>query len=218
MSISCNYEAVKQKIGQLALHYGRNPSEICLVAITKGRSWEEILPLYVSGQRVFGESRQQEASVKIAEAPDDVDWHFIGSLQKNKVRKVIGHFALIHSVDTPELAVKISECSLEAGVTSEILLQVNISGEESKQGLSVEAWTPEIDKVRQLPGIIVKGLMTMAPLASDEATARRCFAGLRHFRDALGGELPYLSMGMSRDYPWAIAEGATHLRIGSALW
>lgn len=214
-----NYIALKQHIAELALRYGRNPLDITLIAVTKGHSWPEISPLYEAGQRQFGESREQEASAKIAEAPGDILWHFIGSLQKNKVRKVIDQFTLIHSVDSPDLAAKISKCSQESSIVTPLLLQVNTSGEASKHGLDIIEWRKKIDFVRQLPGIKIKGFMTIAPLTNDEHTVRSCFAKLRKLRDELGeGELPYLSMGMSHDYPWAIAEGATHLRIGSALF
>ncbi|MBA2728399.1 MAG: YggS family pyridoxal phosphate-dependent enzyme [Parachlamydiaceae bacterium] len=215
---SSNYLLIKQQITEIAEKYGRNPSDICLVAVTKGHTWDEIFPLYTAGQRIFGESRQQEAEPKIALAPIDTCWHFIGTLQQNKVRKIIGKFALIHSVDTPGLAQKISACSQEAGVVTELLLQVNISGELSKHGLGIDAWQRELEKVLCLPAISVMGMMTMAPFEGNEKTVRNCFSRLREFRDSLGIELPYLSMGMSRDFPWAIAEGATHLRIGSALF
>jgi pyridoxal phosphate enzyme (YggS family) len=213
-----NYEKITQNIIKIAESYGRDPNSITLVAVSKGHSISELIPLYNAGQRIFGESRQQEATAKIESAPDDISWHFIGNLQKNKVRKIIGRFALIHSVDSPELAQKISDCSLELGVVTDILLQVNISGELTKHGLSPENWKRFIEQVKELPSISLKGFMTMAPADSDETYARKCFAGLREFRDSLPFYLPHLSMGMSHDYPWAIAEGATLVRIGSALF
>lgn len=213
-----NYQSIKKQIAESAAKYGRDLSKINLVAVTKGHSWEEIFPLYNEGQRIFGESRQQEADPKIALAPKDISWDFIGSLQQNKVRKIIGKFALIHSVDSPALAHKISVCSQELGVVTQILLQVNTSGELSKHGLGIDAWRNEIENVLNLQSISIKGLMTMAPIDGDEVTVRSCFSKLREFRDSLGISLPYLSMGMSRDFPWAIAEGSTHLRIGSALF
>ncbi len=213
-----NYLIIKQNIVDLAARYKRNLNEICLVAVTKGHSWDEITPLYEAGQRIFGESRQQEADSKMVLAPNDVSWHLIGSLQQNKVRKVIGKFTLIHSVDSPSLAQKISQCSLDANIETQILLQVNTSGELSKHGLSSDAWKMHLESILLLPGISVKGLMTMAPIDGNEKTVRSCFAKLREFKDSISLDLPFLSMGMSRDYPWAIAEGATHLRIGSALF
>jgi pyridoxal phosphate enzyme (YggS family) len=218
MNVVANLHEVQQQIVEFAQLYGRDPNSIKLIAVSKGRTLEEMLPLYYAGQHLFGESRQQEADSKIAIAPSDIKWHFIGTLQKNKVRKVIGKFSLIHSVDSVELAEKISECSLEMGVVSKILLQVNTSGELTKHGLDSESWRRSIDNLLTLPGIVIEGLMTIAPLNSDEVCARHCFSQLRLFRDSLKFSLPYLSMGMSHDYRWAIAEGANLVRIGSAIF
>ncbi len=134
---------------------------------------------------------------------------------------MIGHFTLIHSVDTPRLAEKISNASVERGVVTSVLLEANTSGEAAKSGLSPEEWKQEYGRLLDLEGIKISGLMTMAPLTDDEDVVRNCFSKLRHLRDQLqeiGGELPTLSMGMSRDYPIAIEEGATLLRIGSAIF
>jgi pyridoxal phosphate enzyme (YggS family) len=175
-----------------------------------------MLPLYNQGCRHFAENRVDAALEKMELLPEDIQWHLIGTLQKNKVRKVIGKFALIHSVDTPELAKKISDCSLEAGLKTPILLQVNTSGEASKHGLSFEEWQKNYPEVANFEGIMIKGLMTMAPLVDDEKIIRTTFARLRELGKVL--KLQHLSMGMSQDFPLAIAEGATLLRIGSALF
>lgn len=216
------YEKVNDAIHLAAEKAGRDPKSIKLVAVTKTVPWNDIKPLYDQGQRDFGESRVADALDKMAEAPDDCRWHMIGTLQSNKVRKVVGDFVLIHSVDDLLLAEKISAVSKELGVTSDILLQVNTSGETSKHGLSPEMWLENVPAVFSLPNIAIKGLMTMAPLVDDEKVVRECFAGLRRFRDKLEGEtkkkLPELSMGMSQDFDWAIAEGATIVRIGTALF
>ncbi len=184
--------------------------------MTKGHTPEEMMPLYHAGCRNFGESRVDAALEKIQQLPKDIDWHFIGTLQKNKVRKVIGKFKLIHSVDSPELAKKISECSLEAGLKTSILLQANASGETTKHGLNPEEWLKRYGEVEELKGIVVEGLMTMAPPVKDEKIIRNCFAALRNLGEKL--KTYHLSMGMSQDYPLAIAEGATLLRIGSSLF
>jgi pyridoxal phosphate enzyme (YggS family) len=224
MTVSANFFQIQKEIEAAARKCGRNPAEITLVAVTKGHSLEHVMPAYEAGCRDFGESRPQEALFKIPHSPQDLRWHFIGSLQKNKVRKVIGKFVLIHSVDSLELAKKISEHSLEAGVVTTVLLQANTSGEKAKQGLQPEAWKINFEAVLRLPGISVKGLMTMAPLVDDEGVVRRCFAGLRELREDLqeiGGKnmkMPCLSMGMTNDYPLAILEGATILRIGTAIF
>ncbi|MBA3958663.1 MAG: YggS family pyridoxal phosphate-dependent enzyme [Parachlamydiaceae bacterium] len=198
------------------------PSHIQLVAVSKGHPIESILSVYQTGCRDFGENRIQEALEKQTKMPSDIRWHMIGTLQLNKVRKAIGKFTLIHSVDTPELAQKISSCSLEQNLKTAILLQVNTSGELSKHGLSVEQWRKAFASVLALPGVHIEGLMTIAPLVEDKETIRRCFASLREFRDELEKQykisLPKLSMGMSHDYQIAIQEGATLLRIGSAIF
>lgn len=222
MSIAERYRHITEEINETALKCGRDPAEITLVVASKGYDWLQVLPAYQAGSRDFGESRIQEALPKIFEAPSDVRWHMIGTLQKNKVRKAIGKFVLIHSVDTPELAQKISECSLDVGVKTSILLEVNTSGESSKRASSKEVWERALDSLLDFPGIRIEGLMTMAPLVDDTQRIRQCFADLRLFRDHFakraGSEMRHLSMGMSRDFRLAIAEGATFLRIGTALF
>lgn len=224
MSIIDNYHLVKQNIADTAYRCGRNPEDIELVVVTKGVDWAAFNPLYHLGHREFGESRFQEASEKMASTPEDIRWHFIGPLQKNKVKKVISSFELIHSVDSFDLAKKISQCSQEEDIVTRILLEVNISGEETKNGFSEMEARQNFDSIWELPGIKVEGFMTMAPLTDNERIIRTCFARLWDLRDELvitsGGKihLPHLSMGMSNDYRFAILEGATLLRIGSAIF
>lgn len=209
-------ELVKEKIHAAALRAGRSLNEITLVAVTKNHSLEEMLPLYDQGCKIFGESRVQEAFPKMESAPKDISWHLIGHLQKNKVNKVIGKFDLIHSVDSFELAKNLSSASQKAGITTNILLQVNVSGEETKQGLSALEWEKHKEEVFALPNLNIEGMMTMAPLTSDTALIRKVFQGLKKFNTSWG--LRHLSMGMSHDFEIAIEEGATLLRIGSALF
>jgi len=224
MPVGEKYLHVQSKIDEIAVKCGRDPKEISLVAVTKGYELDHVMPAYDAGCRDFGESRLQEVLDKIPNAPDDLRWHLIGTLQKNKVRKVVGKFVLIHSVDSSDLAAKISQCSQEVGVVTPVLLQANTSGEQSKHGLTPEEWTSIFGEVVNLPGISVKGLMTMAPLEGDEIVIRNCFSKLRELREDLqkmAGEdvrIPHLSMGMTHDYPYAIAEGATILRIGTAIF
>lgn len=211
-----SYKLLLDEIAEIACRCGRHPSEILLLVVSKMHSLQEILPLYEEGARLFGESRVQEVLPKIEEAPSDIEWHFIGPLQRKKVPKIIGKFALIHSVDSLELAEKISSSSEQAGVVTSILLEVNASGEESKHGLSPGHWHSVFDKVQNLPALRIEGLMTMAPLTDNKEIIRSCFRNLRILRDEL--QLHHLSMGMSHDYPIAIEEGATILRIGSILF
>ncbi len=213
-----NVREIKERIAHAALHAGRRGEEITCVAVTKGRSLEEMREIYRLGIRDFGESRVAEALKKMEQIPSDVRWHFIGKLQKNKVGKVIGRFALIHSVDDLELAEKISKLSLQRGVKSAILLEVNTSGEVSKSGLTSEEWTRNFPTICALEGIEIRGLMTMAPLSEDEVKIRHCFAQLRILQEILnkqGGNLKVLSMGMSSDFHLAILEGATMVRVGT---
>ncbi|ADI38566.1 YggS family pyridoxal phosphate-dependent enzyme [Waddlia chondrophila] len=224
MSVIDNYHALISDIGNTVRKAGRDPSEVSLIAVTKGFSLEHVLPAYKAGARGFGENRVQEALPKIEKAPKDIEWHLIGTLQKNKVRKVIGKFSLIHSVDSLELAQKISETSLVCNTVTPVLLQANTSGEQSKHGLQSEEWIANWDSLLELEGIDLQGLMTIAPFVDDEKVIRRCFRALRQLRDrlqAMAGNkctLKHLSMGMSHDYRLAINEGATQLRIGSAIF
>jgi len=217
------YRQILQEIAVLATQCGRDPREIEVVVVSKFHPWTDLKPFYEEGQRVFGESRLQELLGKEADAPDDVVWHFIGPLQKNKVRKALAKCSLIHSVDSFELAAKISQCSQEMGTCTHILLQVNTSGEKSKQGLSVDECLQQCELFRSLPHLSIDGLMTMAPLTNDSLVIRKSFQNLRLLKQELqkrfGSDcFSHLSMGMSQDYPLAIAEGATLLRIGSIFF
>lgn len=188
------------------------PKNVKLVAVTKNVPVEDISLVYELGCRDFGENRVQDALPKIEELPPDIRWHFIGTLQKNKVKKVVGNFALIHSVDSVELAQEISK----QGIDTAILLQVNTSGEASKKGFTADEFRRDLAMIQKMPYIQVKGLMTMAPLTEDVDQIRMCFRRLRELRDESG--LKELSMGMSHDYKIAIEEGATIVRVGSAIF
>lgn len=219
-AIADNYRRIQEEVKELAQKYNRNPEEILLVAVSKGCSLEQIQEAMRAGCRNFGENRIQEAESKTTAGLSEIDWHFIGHLQKNKVGKTIGKFCLIHSVDGLELAQKLSQHSVEAGCVTKILLQVNTSGEAAKQGMSEQEAPKILETCLSLPGISVEGLMTIAPNVSDEKVLRNCFARLRILKETLIKYAPlrHLSMGMSNDYKYAIAEGATLLRIGSAIF
>lgn len=203
---------------------GRDPCDIALIAVSKGRSLSRLEDIYGTGIRRFGESRLQEALSKIAEMPSDCEWHFIGTLQSNKVGKVVSAFDFIHSVDTLALAEKISTESEKSGKRMPILLQVNTSGEVSKHGLSPDEWEKELERVNRLSNIRIEGLMTMAPLTADQDCIRTCFRKLYRLRENWRSRMKnpsvfhHLSMGMSDDFPIAIEEGATLLRLGTALF
>lgn len=180
-----------------------------VVAVTKEHTWEEVSWIYEAGCRDFGENRVQEALTKQSQAPPDVRWHLIGTLQKNKVTKAVHNFALIHSVDSLELAQKISQQEVPA----RILLQVNIA---HQHGFTPEALCNEFAALKALPHLSIEGLMTMAPNTPDPLPIRACFQEVRRLRDELG--LKELSMGMSSDYEIALDEGATILRIGTLFF
>lgn len=214
--IADHYHRICEHVAKIAMSCGRETSEITVIAVSKTYSADAVHEVYKAGCRDFGESRVQEALLKMEAGASDLRWHLIGTLQANKVRKVIGKFCLIHAVDSLELARKISSCSQELDIVSQVLLQVNTSGETSKRGLSVTEWEPHLDEAMALPNMEVEGLMTMAPLTDDERVVRECFRRLRQLRDRL--QLRHLSMGMSHDYPIAIEEGATLLRVGTGIF
>lgn len=224
MNISTRYCQVVERIQNKTLACGRRLEEVTLIAVSKTCSIESIQSVYTAGGREFGESRIQEAIDKIPFLPKDCLWHFIGNLQSNKVGKAVSAFHLIHSVDTPLLAQKISQISQSKNVISHILLQVNTSGEKTKHGFSAEEWEKMLESVNQLPNLSIEGLMTMAPYTEDEWIIRSCFRKLYELREAWHTQMKnpqvfrHLSMGMSHDYLIAIEEGATLLRIGSAIF
>ncbi|MBB64883.1 MAG: YggS family pyridoxal phosphate-dependent enzyme [Waddliaceae bacterium] len=217
--IELRYQRILKEVENAAKNSARDPSEVTVVAVSKRQPLEKIHELYRVGGREFGENRLQEALEKIEHCDESIHWHLIGSLQRKKVPKVIGRFHLIHSVDSFELAEKISDCSEQKETKTPILLQVNCSREESKHGFLAESFLSEYESLRNLPGIEIRGLMTMAPFIDQEKIVRGCFAELRQLRDKVGKEeLPELSMGMSGDFHWAIAEGATIVRVGTSIF
>lgn len=219
-----NYPKIRSHIDKIAKAAGRNPSDITVVAVTKNQSIEAIKQTYDEGCRDFGENRLQEALTKIEHLPNDIQWHFIGTLQSNKASKVISHFPLIHSIDSIMIAEKISSLAVKNQKTQKILLEVNTSGEHSKHGFTIEECLLNAERLLTLPNIQIEGLMTMAPLTDSESDIRTCFKSLRLLKENLMKRVivpksfRHLSMGMSSDYTIAIEEGATLLRIGSAIF
>ena len=211
-----NYQALLQEIAGIAKRCGRDPEEVGLVAVSKEVPLDKLKEAYRQGCRDFAENRLPATLEKQAQLPQDVTWHWIGHLQRNKVKGVVGHFALIHSVDSVQLAHKISEIG-----GAPILLEVNTSGEGTKQGFTPEELRRVYGELLRVPNLQIEGLMTMAPLVGD---IRSCFRALRELRDELQQvtiarhTMHHLSMGMSNDYKIAIEEGATLLRIGTKLF
>lgn len=198
-----------------------------LVGVTKYANATMVHAAFLAGIQCMGENKAVEAMKKRAELPPEVnqaiEWHFIGHIQKNKLNKIVGHYDLIHSVDSLELMQAIAEKAKAASLQQMILLQVNVSGESSKQGMAPGVLPHLLEEAKALqPHVHVMGLMTMAPENADEATLEACFGGLACLRHDVqtqtGVVLPHLSMGMSGDYAHALAHGATIVRIGSKLF
>jgi PLP dependent protein len=187
-----------------------------LIAVSKGRTLDEIKAVYDEGVRDFGENRVTEFLEKKRTLPTDIIWHFIGSLQRNKVKKIVGEVDLIHSVDSQALAEEISREALKKGIRQSVLLQINVSREEQKHGFSPADALKEWKRLKELEGVEWKGVMTMAPLTEDQEIIRSTFRGLKKLATQL--EVNELSMGMSQDYKIALEEGATMVRIGRSLF
>lgn len=224
--ISDNIIAVRESIDEAVALSGRTKGSVTLIGVTKVFPVEYAEAAALSGLSDLGENRVQELVPKVERfsALDiGANWHLIGTLQKNKVKYIIGKTSLIHSVNSIELAEEISKRSASNNVTSNILLQANVSGEESKHGFAPHELKPAIDKIIDMPSIKICGLMTMAPIETYEGQAREVFAKTRviyeDLKEYTGLESwKVLSMGMSQDYKSAIYEGATHIRIGTAIF
>jgi PLP dependent protein len=222
--LAANIAHVRSSIVEAAQKAGRQPDEIILVAVSKTMPIELVMMAYNLGITNFGENRVQEALPKIAAFhPPDVRWHMIGHLQSNKAGKVVGSFDMVQSVDSLHLAQVLNRHAKEREKRLPILLQVNISGEASKEGMSPAEVPAVARQIVTLPHIEVQGLMMIAPLVQDPEEARPVFRGLRELRDRLREEVPecswqHLSMGMTDVYHVAIAEGATIVRIGRAIF
>ncbi|MEY2537637.1 MAG: dependent protein [Verrucomicrobiota bacterium] len=221
-SVQENLERVREQIAAAAKKAGRKIDDIELVAISKTHDAERVREAAAAGQQVFGESRVQEARVKIPETPSNLRWHFVGHLQKNKIRHALPLFELFHGIDSLELAQDINRIADEAGADARILLEVNVAGEGSKFGFKPERVRTEMESLLALPRLSIEGLMTIPPLAREAEQSRKIFVQLRELRDALDQEfglrLSHLSMGMTNDFPIAVEEGATLVRVGTAIF
>lgn len=220
--IEKNLELIRGRVRTAADRAGRDPDLIRLVAVSKKRSPEAIRNAWDAGQKIFGESRVQEALEKIPLLPAATGWEFIGHLQTNKIRRAMPHFSLFHGVDSPDIARQMDRIAQEEGLFPRVLLEINVAGEASKFGFSPELVRAELDALLALPRLQIVGVMTMAPYDKNPGAARPFFAALRTLRDDLearaGIPLPEISMGMSGDFEAAIAEGTTIVRIGSAVF
>jgi PLP dependent protein len=221
-TISANLQAVNARIAAACAAAGRDPGAVVLLAVAKTFPAAAVRAAHAAGQRAFGESYVQEALAKQAElAGLDLEWHFIGPLQGNKTRSVAEHFAWVHSVERPRIAERLSAQRPAALPPLNVCVQVNVSGEASKSGCAPEEAPALCRAVAALPRLRLRGLMAIPEPTQDSALARRHFAGLRALRDELdaaGLRLDTLSMGMSHDLEDAIMEGATIVRVGTAIF
>jgi len=223
MSLQARIEEVKTRIAAACGRAGRQAEEVQTIAVTKYVSLETTKAVLDEGLQHIGENRWQDVKPKWEALHDRGTWHFIGHLQTNKVKDVIGKFAYIHSLDRMSLAKEIDKQAAALGIQANCLLQVNISGEESKYGLQPEQVMEFASEVSTMKHIHIAGLMTMAPYEAEAEQTRPVFRGLRELRDRLNEQhiFPYalteLSMGMSGDFEVAIEEGATWIRLGTVL-
>jgi pyridoxal phosphate enzyme (YggS family) len=220
--IAVNWERVREQIAGAAAKAGRSIGEIELVAISKTHDAAKVREAYEAGQSLFGESRVQEARAKIPELPSSLRWHFVGHLQKNKIRHALPLFELFHGIDDVDLACELNRIAEEDGMHPRILLEVNVAGEGSKFGFRPEKLRQEMESLLALPRLSILGLMCIPPIAEEAETSRRYFVHLRELRDRLQTEfhvdLAQLSMGMTQDFTVAIEEGATLVRVGTAIF
>jgi pyridoxal phosphate enzyme (YggS family) len=217
-----NFQALKSRINDVCRQVGRDPEEVSLVVASKYATPEQLKALIPYGLNDIGENRAADLIIKKNAVDENIRWHFIGHLQKNKTKKVVGNAWLIHSLDSVELAAEVDRRAGEIGKVQDALLQVNISKEESKFGFGEEEVMEALPQVAGLKNVNITGLMTIAPFIKDYEIIRQIFKRLRAIKEELNimgfSNIKHLSMGMSNDYEIAIEEGATMIRIGSAIF
>ena len=220
--IGHNLMELRRRIAEACACCNRNPDDITIVAVTKRWPAATVQDAVAHGLRNIGENKIQEAEPKITSLGPIARFHLVGHLQSNKVRKAVVLFDVIQSVDSLKLAEEISRAAEQIGRTVECLIQVNCSGEESKSGVAPDGALELVKQVNGLPGIRLSGLMTIGPLSEDPEQVRAAFRTCRELfergKDIVGGEFNTLSMGMTDDFPEAIAEGSTMIRIGTGLF
>lgn len=218
------YRQIQRRVEEACKRAGRSPEDVTLIAVSKTKPVSMLKEAYDAGARDFGENKVQEILEKYTEMPDDVRWHMIGHLQTNKVRQVVGKVCLIHSVDTVKLAGEIEKESEKKGLTTPILLEVNVAEEESKFGFHAEEVSAALDEISAMPHIQVSGLMTIAPFVENPEENRQFFRKLNQLyidmksKKADNVNMKILSMGMTGDFEVAIEEGATMVRVGTGIF
>ena len=222
MGLAENLTAIRQRIAAACDRAGRDPDAVTLLAVSKGMPPEVVRAAVDAGLTLFGENKVQEAKAKIPLCPDRLRWHMIGHLQSNKCRDAVQLFELIHSVDSVPLAQEIQKCADRQPRTMPVLLEVNLAGDSARFGFRPDAVLPALQQINSLLRVEVHGLMTLGPWTADAEKVRPIFRQLRELKarceQALGAPLPHLSMGMSGDFDVAVEEGATIVRLGTALF
>ncbi len=219
-----NLKHVEERILKACERAGRSRDEVTLIAVSKTKPVEMLQEAYDLGVRVFGENKPQEMRDKMPQLPQDIRWHMIGHLQRNKIKYIIGKAEMIHSVDSLKLAEAISQEAEKHGRTIPVLIEVNVAGEESKFGVSPGETEELIRRIAPLPGLTVRGLMTIAPYVEDQELNRPVFRELRKLSVDIASKnidnvcMCELSMGMTGDYETAIEEGATFVRVGTGIF
>ena len=222
--IKDNIVDVKQNILSACQRADRNVEEVTLIAVSKTKPLHMLREAYEAGARDFGENKVQELMDKIPQMPEDIRWHMIGHLQRNKVKYIIDKVWLIHSVDSLRLAEEISTQALKKNVEVNILVEVNVAQEESKFGTTTQEAISLVEDIAKLPGIHIKGLMTIAPFVEDSELNREYFHKLKQLSVDITNKnidnvsMSILSMGMTGDYTVAVEEGATHVRVGTGIF
>jgi len=219
VGVAANLAGVRERIAQACRRAGRDPASVKLVAVSKVQPLDAIREALEAGQRAFGENYAQELREK-ADAigePSGIEWHFLGALQTNKVKMVVGKVAMVHTCDRPSLAQELNKRAAALGTVQRVLIEVNLAEEPQKGGIAPRDLGSFLDVIGKLPALRCEGFMCIPPAEED---ARKHFQRLRELRDELGGAaaLPELSMGMSADYEAAIEEGATLVRVGTAIF
>ena len=222
MDLEANVKAVQQRIEAACIHAQRDPATVTLIAVTKTQPPEVVCAAAALGLTLFGENKVQEAKAKIPACPGRLRWHMVGHLQTNKCRDAVGLFAMVQSVDSLHLAEELNQRAEQAAKTLPVLLEVNAVGEASKFGYRPEQLLADLDRINALPRLEIHGLMTVPPWATNPERVRPVFRQMRELKarceQILGAPLPHLSMGMTGDFEVAIEEGATMVRIGTALF
>lgn len=222
--IAENYGEVNRKIADARERGKSSAREVTLIAVSKTKPLEDLWEAYRAGARDFGENKVQELTDKIPNLPEDIRWHMIGHLQRNKVKYIVGRVYMIHSVDSLRLAEEISREAVKKNVTVRILMEVNVAGEDSKFGVSVQEAPGLAEEIGRLPGIALEGLMTIAPYVENPEDNRRFFSKLRQLAVDISAKnidnvnMGVLSMGMTGDYEVAVEEGATLVRVGTGIF